>query len=614
MELSELVAYAREKYQIEEQHKWDGFPGFSVLPHPQTGKWVALLMRQWDTDSGEEIQRCDLKCGIQALAENQASFLAPPIRMKGPQWISVAFSDQTDPGLVFRLFDRAVSCGNPQGFTMVLEQPPRPAVRIHRDIPLPFPHRPAPDQEAPPERLRQMKHLYEYGSGSLEARAANFLRQGRFMADFEDDAPWSGMAFAGYFPTYHDLTTRQLRGYFAWRAHIRKGDFQPIAASAAYIYLYELLNLIGADSPEDALKKLKDFETGYLDAGLGDSQMRANLRQWMTELAVVHSLPEAAIRQYADPALLERDHALAVLSDPESQPDDEVFAALCFFDGKRLAQSPVIRQVPEKGTRLFSQVWRYVLSRSRENSEDLFTRCFGKQTASAWYPFANAVYCWQEQPVDRVFHLDACRSYRCQNGIWQTRGWENLTFNRQLFHGLLRQADLLLRRYLKTGNYLKERREDAWASSGIRAVIEAERKAAADAARPRVVLNLSGLERIRRDAIITRDSLLTDEERDQAEAAEAPVPVPNPAPVPDPVPDLPLDNIQILILQELLAGRDTDGILRDHHLMPDMTADLINEAMFDEIGDSIIECDNGTLSLIEDYREDLIRLLGGNHT
>ena len=173
MELSELVAYAREKYQIEEQHKWDGFPGFSVLPHPQTGKWVALLMRQWDTDSGEEIQRCDLKCGIQALAENHASFLAPPIRMKGPQWISVAFSDQTDPGLVFRLFDRAVSCGNPQGFTMVLEQPPRPAVRIHRDIPLPFPPRPAPDQEAPPERLRQMKHLYEYGSGSLEARAAN---------------------------------------------------------------------------------------------------------------------------------------------------------------------------------------------------------------------------------------------------------------------------------------------------------------------------------------------------------------------------------------------------------------------------------------------------------
>ena len=47
MELSELTDYAREKYQIEEQRKWNGFPGFSVLSHPQTGKWVALLMRQW---------------------------------------------------------------------------------------------------------------------------------------------------------------------------------------------------------------------------------------------------------------------------------------------------------------------------------------------------------------------------------------------------------------------------------------------------------------------------------------------------------------------------------------------------------------------------------------
>ena len=48
MELSELSAYAREKYHIEEQHKWADFPGFSVLAEPNTGKWAALLMREWD--------------------------------------------------------------------------------------------------------------------------------------------------------------------------------------------------------------------------------------------------------------------------------------------------------------------------------------------------------------------------------------------------------------------------------------------------------------------------------------------------------------------------------------------------------------------------------------
>ena len=45
MELSELTAYAKEKYQIQEQRKWPELPGLSVLAEPETGKWAALLMR-----------------------------------------------------------------------------------------------------------------------------------------------------------------------------------------------------------------------------------------------------------------------------------------------------------------------------------------------------------------------------------------------------------------------------------------------------------------------------------------------------------------------------------------------------------------------------------------
>ena len=63
VELSELTAYAKEKYNIDEQHKWDDFPGFSVLADPLTGKWAALLMRVWDTETGEMIERCDIKGG-----------------------------------------------------------------------------------------------------------------------------------------------------------------------------------------------------------------------------------------------------------------------------------------------------------------------------------------------------------------------------------------------------------------------------------------------------------------------------------------------------------------------------------------------------------------------
>ena len=613
MELSELTAYARESYQIEEQHKWNGFPGFSVLSHPRSGKWVALLMRQWDGESGEEIQRCDLKCGIQVLNEYRAPYLAPPIRMKGPKWISVAFVDETDPELVFRLFDRAMISEDEPGFTLVLEQPSRPEIRIHRDTPLPFPPRPVQEPEVLPERLRQMKHLYEYGSNSVAARAANFLRQGRFMADYTDEASWGGMAFACYYPTYHDLTTRQMRGYFAWRTQVRKGDYQPIAASAVYIYLYELLNLIGTDSPEDALQKLKAFEAGYLDAGYGDALMRSNLRRWMTEMVVTHALPENAAQQYADPALLEWDQALAALQSPDDYTDAEVFSALCFFDGKRLAQSPVNRLLPDRGTRLFSRVWRLALRQSQEKKQDLFARCFGERTVRAWYPFSNAIYCWEKEPADCVYELDACRSYRCRGGTWEMLSWESLSFDRQLLHGLLRQTDAMLRRYLKTGNYLKEKPEEAWISPCVRAVIEAEQQEAAEAARPKVRLDLSGLEQIRQDAMITRDSLLTDEERAEAEAEPA-LPKQAEAPAQRIQPELPLDDVQLEILRALLGGKPASGIIRTHHLMPAMTADMINEAMFDEIGDSVVACDNDILSLVEDYREDLIRMLGGDHS
>ena len=65
MELAELTAYVQEKYHIEEQHRWPEYPGLSVLCHPVTGKWVAFLMQQWDTQTGRMLQRCDMRCGAE---------------------------------------------------------------------------------------------------------------------------------------------------------------------------------------------------------------------------------------------------------------------------------------------------------------------------------------------------------------------------------------------------------------------------------------------------------------------------------------------------------------------------------------------------------------------
>ena len=63
------------------------------------------------------------------------------------------------------------------------------------------------------------------------------------------------------------------------------------------------------------------------------------------------------------------------------------------------------------------------------------------------------------------------------------------------------------------------------------------------------------------------------------------------------------------ILHILLAGENPASYIRAHHLYPAVVADSINEKLFEEIGDSAVMEEDGTLSLIEDYLDDLRFLL-----
>ncbi|HJA94300.1 MAG TPA: TerB N-terminal domain-containing protein [Candidatus Eisenbergiella merdipullorum] len=629
MDLSDLTAYAEEKFHIQEQHKWNDFPGFSVLADPNTGKWVALLMRQWDSDSGTEIQRCDIKCGRRSLFEMSEPYLSLPFRMKGQKWVGVIFDNRTKPEVVFRLFDRAVYSGEQQGYTIVLDET-RPGMdrtrpkytNVYQDTALPSPGKQfSVADPAVPDKIQKMQRLYEYGDGSFAQKCKNFYRQGKFMEDYEDDEAWNGI-YRRYFPTYHDLNVRQLRGYFTWRTRVRKGGFSPIATSLAYLYLYELLNGIGTDSPEDALKKMREFETGFLDSGIGDAAMRKNLRRWMLEYAVIHDVPAETARKYADPVLLEKDVSLAVLKDPEGHTDEEVFAALCTFAGKKAEQSPVLKKDAARGKHLFAAVWRTASEAFFRNGKDLFDACFGEKRVFSWRPLANAVYWEKQKHPDTDYALDKTRIYHCRGGVWQEERYDSLYFDRKRLHALLHKADREIRKYLKTGHYLRENPDEAWAAPYVEEVLADERRSEIEAARPKITINLSDLAQIRQDALLTRDSLLTEEEMDgawedggkqQQEQAQTPV-QPHGRPEqssPERNPSVPLDEPYRQILLALLHGESVDARMKAHHLMPSVAADTINEALFDEIGDNVLECDGNTITVVEDYRDDILQIFGG---
>ena len=603
MTLSDLAAYAEEKLHIREQHKWADFPGFSVLADPVSGKWIALLMRQWDYETGREIERCDIKCGQAALRGIYPPYLAPPFRMKGRQWVGVRMDGDTDPVTVCRLLDKAAQ--SDRGYTIVLDESPVKLSSTYADTPLLFTAASleAADPDAP-EQILEMRKLYKYGDGSFRQKNKNFYRQAKYMERYTDDAPWPGQ-LRRYFPCYHDLNLPQLRGYFTWRTRLRAGDWQPTAEAFSYIYLYELLCGIGTEGPEDTLAKLRAFEENYVNHGFGDRNMRKNIRRWMTEYAVLHDLPPLTARACADPDLMAQDMALAALRLPQEQTDGAIFAALCAYAGEKLTQSPVMADA-ERGRHLFAALWR---SAMKASAGQLFTDCFGERETHPWRPLSNAVY-WEETPQPpRQYVLNPSRRYESRGEIWQEERYDPLHFDRDRFLALLHEGDRQLRRWLKTGHYLREKREEAWAAPYAAALIAAEEKAARDAARPKINIDFTGLDQIRRDAGQTRDSLLTE-----AELAES-ITEPESAEPEHAEPSFDgLDAQHLQILLKLLHGESAAELIQNARLMPAVAADTINEAFYDEIGDSVVEYDGSALTLVEDYREDLTRILGGTQT
>ncbi|MBR0088155.1 MAG: TerB N-terminal domain-containing protein [Lachnospiraceae bacterium] len=742
MEIRELTAYAEEKYHMAEEYKWASFPGFSVIPHPRSGKWIALFMRQWDQETGTQIECCDLKCGQECLKTVQAPYLSLPIRMKGTEWINVRFEKETDPETVFRLFDRAVSLGEKTGFTIVLDntspvrdkagqQDSRDKVSgtVYQDTAIPAPGTfsrgsgagsynnsgnntqsnntqnnntqnsnprnntsgnknadkkgvdihvnkvidtdivdtiirdtviPAigglikkgrvffrekqenARRQALPERLRQLRRLYHYGPETREEKARNFYHQAVFMKDFEDDAPWPG-DFYSYLPTYQDMTTNQLRGYFSWRTQVRKGEYRRIAPSAFYVYLYELLNGIGAEPGQDVLNKMEAFEKGYLDAGIikgniaGDdyliSKYKKDLKKWMLEYAVIRELPAETAVRYEEPEQRERDEALAVLRAPDQFPDETVFDALMCFSDRRLLQSPVLKADEVRGKHLFSQAWRHAKAEYGEGQNDLFERCFGKAGKRSWYPLSSTLYYMQEKPKDQEYQLNAARRYVCRKGFWQEESYEKTFFDRDFFRGFMRETDRMLRQYLKTGRYLKEKPEDKWARPFLEKVIEEDKQDILEASRKKIVINFENLDRIREESLITRDSLLVEEPEERsgtdagayagsmdnnpeasaaAGAAKSTEAAGAARSEEDSEENPLLSSLQARILRMLLDGEDEAAVtrlIREEHSMPSLEADRINEALYDEIGDIVVWAEDDRLVLEDTYREDLERLL-----
>jgi len=512
-----------------------------------------------------------------------------------------------------QMIDNAGSFNGESGFTMILDNSNTEQAQ-YQDAPLfsgqTLAIKPPCDdmrglqnaKQHVPEQIRRMKNLYQYRSGSFRQICKNFYVQGKFMEDYEDNAPWDGVVSTCYWPTYHNLSLAQLRGYFTWRTELRKGNYQKHCETFVSMYLYELLNGIGTKSVEDSLHKMEEFEKGYIDAGFSDRYLRGRLHRWMLELAVLNGLAPDIACKYADSDMLEKDAAVEILRYPEKFSAQEVFNALCVFGGKKTAESKLVQEHGTEAINFFAAVWCLASAQYRKDGEPLF--CFGIPSAREWSPLESTFYYDNYSNSKKrkaiTYKLNPSRTYLFKRDKWYEVAHQNYDIDRKRIVNLLQETDRRLRLYLKTGHPLKERKEAAWAVPYIEAVIEADRKAKLEAARPKISIDFSGLDKIRKDALETQDSLLTEEETQcTPETASKPSEV-----------SVPLDGMQIQLLRMLLRGEPVLELIAAQRRMPSVIADAINEALFDLIGDTVVECDGKTIILVEDYRDNIIGILG----
>ncbi|MBS5232912.1 MAG: TerB N-terminal domain-containing protein [Collinsella sp.] len=533
-----------------------------------------------------------------------------------------------------------------------------------------------------PDQYRKMREISRWqddpkgGAGRWLSEAELFYRQGLLMADFEDDCPYNG-TFKSYFPTYNAMSDRQLRGYFTWRAQVRRKKVEETSTSFAFLYLYELICGIGVDNPLDGFRKFKAFWESYRAYEPGIDRFA---RVWLQDYAVFHGLDPKLLSDSKtvlfDKALIELRRAARDIEPlptpatpatkrrksseptlplpPDEAREERLMAAINALSTYNLGNSRINhahhRDLRHVACAVYVRMARYY---DTHRKSGIVASLFGEETAMPYTMFASAVFFAPERHKDCEYRLDPIHIYRCQNGFWECMRIHGSRQKSSKLGEMMRACDQRLRLALDPAHPLKEEKVPKYLAKIIDDEIVAWLSWDAAHQPVKIDIDLSQLGHIRNAAAQTREALLIDEEREDdalTEAAEADSGQPEAEPAanmiaepaaastqqneadeptisteqfgvvapllaPEPTPATPMsagtasalahaaeDYLRALLEQN--AAQAASAVERSGQ-SEDMLVDNINEALFDLVGDTVIEFGAAGPQIIEDYEADV---------
>lgn len=184
-----------------------------------------------------------------------------------------------------------------------------------------------------PDAIREARQLARTLYAQGMSVASVFYEQARLLAGYEDDFEFTG-TFSHYYPSYEDMSNEQLRGYFAWRAKARQGNVEQGSLSFAYVYLYELVNLVGVASAREGYDAMLAFGSAYRRF---DARFGKHLDAWIDDFVIYYGLDASLLRTRS---FAKRDAAFDVLLHHEAHAEGEIFNALVTLGDYAIADSP----------------------------------------------------------------------------------------------------------------------------------------------------------------------------------------------------------------------------------------------------------------------------------
>lgn len=458
----------------------------------------------------------------------------------------------------------------------------------------PAQQRPAPPRpERLPSLLRAARSLENRDMQYWQSRSALFLQQAKLLANYEDDYAFTGHVQC-YYPTYQSLTDQELRGYFSWRTRLRRGEVEKTSLSFAFLYIYELINQVGAADAMDGYRKLKDFRDAY---GPIDDAILSYLDQWLVDYVIYYGL-DAALLSNSSQVLFDR--SVAALEHVGTGKPEEVIAAVKHLAPKWLGRSKFYAAHGEEMDAVIVPVLRrmsdHYAARCQKTLVEQYFGCVREYQARL---FEAAVFCDPLKRRNYEYAVDEQCICLCKKGVWSAQRRAVDPTSGAKLEALLKTIDAEMRQAWGDRYPVKAEVDTKWILRIIREEIQKllDAKQAAEASR--VTIDYAQLTRIRRDAAVTQEKLIVDEETDGPE--EPAPPEPEPALPEEPQNDSPLSPAERRFLQCLLRGEDL-GWVREEGLLPSVLTDGINEKLYDVFGDTVL--DEGP-QVIEDYIEDL---------